>query len=254
MIHSCLSVSVPLISLPCTHPSFQTCQIHRWVLTCVCGEGNGTPLHTPLLPGKSQEQRSLVGCSPWGCKESDTTEQLHFNFSLWCIGEENGKPFQCSCLENLRDEGAWWLPSMVSHRVGHYRSDLAAAAHVSVSCILLSVPRISCHLYPSSEPLTLSFLLKSLGCPSRMDAPLLASHRLIALLQSSLLSSFAASSGLCFVHLCAHIWHQDCDHCFLDEALLLPNLPPRKCTLVINALLQNPSFLFSIPLSISPLI
>ena len=61
-----------------------------------------------LLPGKSHGRRSLVGCSPWGCEESDTTEQLHFHFLLSCIGEGNGNPLQCSCLENLRDGGAWW--------------------------------------------------------------------------------------------------------------------------------------------------
>ena len=61
-----------------------------------------------LLPGKSHGRRSLVGCSPWGCKESDTTERLHFHFSLSCIGEGNGNPLQCSCLENPRDGGAWW--------------------------------------------------------------------------------------------------------------------------------------------------
>ena len=37
-----------------------------------------------------------------------TTEQLHFHFSLSCLGEGNGNPFQCSCLENPRDGGAWW--------------------------------------------------------------------------------------------------------------------------------------------------
>ena len=61
-----------------------------------------------LLPGKSQGRRSLVGCSPWGCEESDTTERVHFPFSLSCIGEGNGNPLQCSCLENPRDGGAWW--------------------------------------------------------------------------------------------------------------------------------------------------
>ena len=49
-----------------------------------------------------------MGCSPWGREESDTTEQLHFYFSLSCIGEGNGSPLQCSYLENLRDRGAWW--------------------------------------------------------------------------------------------------------------------------------------------------
>ena len=36
------------------------------------------------------------------------TEELHFHFSLSCIGEGNGNPLQCSCLENPRDGGAWW--------------------------------------------------------------------------------------------------------------------------------------------------
>ena len=36
------------------------------------------------------------------------TERLHFHFSLSCIGERNGNPLQCSCLENPRDKGAWW--------------------------------------------------------------------------------------------------------------------------------------------------
>ena len=61
-----------------------------------------------LLPGKSHGRRSLVGCSPWGREESDTTERLHFHFSLSCIGEGNGNPLQCSCLETPRDCGAWW--------------------------------------------------------------------------------------------------------------------------------------------------
>ena len=61
-----------------------------------------------LLPGKSHGQRRLVGCSPWGRKESETTEQLHFHFSLLCTGEGNGNPLQWSCLENPRDGGAWW--------------------------------------------------------------------------------------------------------------------------------------------------
>ena len=50
-------------------------------------------------PGRLQSMGSLrVG----------TTEQLHFHFSLSCIGEGNGKPLQCSCLENPREGGAWW--------------------------------------------------------------------------------------------------------------------------------------------------
>ena len=54
----------------------------------------------------------------------DWATSLHF--SLSCIGEGNGNPLQCSCLENPRDREAWW--AMGSHRVGHDWSDLAAAA------------------------------------------------------------------------------------------------------------------------------
>ena len=43
-----------------------------------------------------------------GSLESDTTERLHFHFSLSCIGEGDGNPLQCSCLENPRDGGACW--------------------------------------------------------------------------------------------------------------------------------------------------
>ena len=60
-----------------------------------------------LLPGKSHGWRSLVACSPWGREESDTAEWLPFHFSLSCIGEGNGNPLHCSCLENPRDGGAW---------------------------------------------------------------------------------------------------------------------------------------------------
>ena len=49
-----------------------------------------------------------MGCSPWGRKELDTTEHLHFHFSLSCIGEGNGNPLRCSCLENPGDGEAWW--------------------------------------------------------------------------------------------------------------------------------------------------
>ena len=82
-----------------------------WVLLISAMEQNQRRQWHPtpvLLPGKSHGQRSLVGCSPWGRVESDTTEQLHFHFSLSCIGEGDGNPLQCSCLENLRDGEASW--------------------------------------------------------------------------------------------------------------------------------------------------
>ena len=64
--------------------------------------------HPTPVPGKSHGRRSLVGCSPWSREESDTTERLPFHLSLSCIGEGNGNPLQCPCLENPRDGGAWW--------------------------------------------------------------------------------------------------------------------------------------------------
>ena len=77
------------------------CPLFLWQL----GKWHPTPV---LLLGESHGQRSLLGCNPWGCEESDMTERLPFHFSLSCIGEGNGNPLQCSCLENPRDGRAWW--------------------------------------------------------------------------------------------------------------------------------------------------
>ena len=74
-----------------------------------------------LLPGKSHGRRSLVGCSPWGREELDTTERLHFHFSLSCIGERNGNPVQYSCLENPKDRRASWA---AVYRVAQSRTRL----------------------------------------------------------------------------------------------------------------------------------
>ena len=79
--------------------------IYGFIFKPVLRQWQPTPV---LLPGESHGQRSLVGCSPWGHEESDTTEQLHFHFSFSCIGEGNDNPLQCSCLENPRESGAWW--------------------------------------------------------------------------------------------------------------------------------------------------
>jgi len=99
----CLVDHVDLIcSLYSWWEGFESSSLAALPLGFNCGP---TPV---LLPGKSHGRRSLGGCSPWGRWGSDTTERVHFHFSLSCIGEGNGNPFQCSCLENLRDGGAWW--------------------------------------------------------------------------------------------------------------------------------------------------
>ena len=64
--------------------------------------------HSSTLAWKIPWMEKPGRLCPWGCEESDTTERLHFHFSLSCTGEGNGNPFQCSCLENPRDGGAWW--------------------------------------------------------------------------------------------------------------------------------------------------
>ena len=64
--------------------------------------------HSSTLAWKIPWMEELVGCSPWGSWESDMTKRLHFHFSLSWIGEGNGNPLQCSCLENPRDVGACW--------------------------------------------------------------------------------------------------------------------------------------------------
>ena len=86
-----------------------------------------------LLPGKSHGRRSPVGCSPWGPEESETTERLHFHFSLSCIGEGNGNPLQCSCQENPRDGGAWWA---AVYGVAQSRTRLKQLSSSSSRCSL----------------------------------------------------------------------------------------------------------------------
>ena len=96
-----------------------------------------------LLPGKSHGQRSLVGCSPWSRKEPDTTERLHFHFSRSCIGEGNGNPLQCSCLENPRDGGAWWVAiyGVAQSRTRLKRLSSSSSSSPFLDWIVLGLPR-----------------------------------------------------------------------------------------------------------------
>ena len=113
-IHSStLAWQIPWMEEPGRLQSMGSLRVRQdWVtslslFTCMHWRRQWQP--TPvLLPGKSHGWRSLVGCSPWGREESDMTEWLPFHFSLSCVGEGNGNPLQCSCLENPRDRGTWW--------------------------------------------------------------------------------------------------------------------------------------------------
>ena len=79
---------------------------NTWSCTKFPEKAMAPPLQYSCLENPRAEEPG--GCSPWGHEESDTTERLHFHFSLSCIREGNGNPLQCSCLENPRDRGAWW--------------------------------------------------------------------------------------------------------------------------------------------------
>ena len=76
-------------------------------MAAILGKEKAVATHSSALAWKIHGWRSLVGCSPWGRWESDTTERLHFHISFSCIGEGNSNPLQCSCLENPRDGEAW---------------------------------------------------------------------------------------------------------------------------------------------------
>ena len=97
-----------------------------------------------LLPRKSHGWRSLVDCSPWGHEESDTTEWLHFHFSLSCTREGNDNPLQCSCLENPRDGRAWWA---AAYGVAQSRTRLKWLSNSSSSSSML-------HLFPKENEKT----------------------------------------------------------------------------------------------------
>ena len=106
-----------------------------------------------LLPGKSHGQRSLVGCSPWGCEQSDTTEWLPFHFSLSCIGEGNGNSLQCSCLENPRDWGAWWAAVYGVAQSRTRLNRLSSSSSSSPSLVYLRIlPYVHTHLLAKMDP------------------------------------------------------------------------------------------------------
>ena len=114
-------------------------QKYSWWVFRVLSEKAVAP-HSSTLAWKIHGQRSLVGCSPWGRWGLDTTELLHFHFSLLFIGEGNGNPLQCSCLENPRGGRAWWT---AIYGVSQSRTRLKWLSSSSNSRVLCSVT-LSC--------------------------------------------------------------------------------------------------------------
>ena len=92
--------------------------------------------HSSILAWKIPWTEELVGCSPWGHTESDTTERFHFQVSLSCTGEGNGNPLQCYCLENPRVGGAWWAAVCGVEQSPTRLSDLAAAAAAAAAAVI----------------------------------------------------------------------------------------------------------------------
>ena len=96
-------------------------------------------------PGRLQSMGSL---------ESDTTERTHFHFSLSCIGEGNGNPLQCSCLENPRDGGLWWAAVYGVAQSRTRLKRLSSSSSSSVITLVFHVPirsdQISCSVVSDS--------------------------------------------------------------------------------------------------------
>ena len=101
-----------------------------------------------------------------GSLESDTTERLHFHFLLSCIGEGNGNPLQCSCLENPGDGGAWWA-AVCGVAQSRTRLKRLSSSSSSSSSVYMSVPIsqfiplvLFCFVFPTS-PFGVSQLVQS---------------------------------------------------------------------------------------------
>ena len=89
------------------------------------------------------------------------TERLHFHFSLSCLGEGNGNPLQCSCLENPRDGGAWWA---AIYRVSRSRTrlkQLGSSSNASLKLMRELAPPLDLLQLPalSLSPLSVKLFL-----------------------------------------------------------------------------------------------
>ena len=112
--------------------------------------------HSSTLAWKIPGWRSLVGCSPWGCEDSDMTARLPFHFWLSWIGEGNGNPLQCSCLANPRDGGAWWAAicgvTQSWTQLKWLSSSRGRSSIIQNLSFLITIPP-TCPKFPSFRPL-----------------------------------------------------------------------------------------------------
>ena len=132
------------------------------------GEGNGTP--TPvLLPGKSHGQRILVGCSPWDCEESDTTERLHFHFHALEKEMATHSTVLAWRIPGTGEPGG--LLSMWSHRVGHDWSDLAAAVEGRALIFSCENSKITTRCWKTIYRRMLDPIKKDTPCPRVKEKP-----------------------------------------------------------------------------------
>ena len=113
----------------------------EWNAICSIMAEKTMALHSSILAWKIPWTEEPGKLQSMGSLRANTTERLHFHFSLSCIGEGNGNPFQCSCLENPRDGGAWWA---AIYGVTQSRTQLKWLSSSSSSTSTMDGPR-ECH-------------------------------------------------------------------------------------------------------------
>ena len=154
-----------------------------------------------------------------GSLESDTTGRLPFHFSLSCIGEGNGNPLQCSCLENPRDGKPGGLLSLGLHRVGH--DCTCNRTDIKITCIFISVQLYLFAYFLSSDQIrsdqSLSFF---------PNTHLYYIHKLVLLQYSIFLMAilkyfFFFLTAIFIVHFPV-IWSEDLQCCRLEYILFSP--------------------------------
>ena len=114
-----------------------------------------TALHSSTFAWKIPWTEEPGRLQSMGSLESDTTERLHFYFSLSCTGEGNGNPLQCSCLENPRDGEAWWaaISGVAQSRTRLKRLSSSSSSSSWACGILILQPGME-PVYPAVEAWT----------------------------------------------------------------------------------------------------